>query len=139
VVFAEKACARPDQTSGSPKLACPQNHHPPRDWTGLSMGIPLLSSISRGSWAVSPTILRHLSTQSRIPRAKKAALTIVGPPAYKVSYVPPNRYSDAFRGRKASKFGPGPTPTANSNRGAQQRVCRFVLPLRIRGQAGQVR
>ncbi|KAF9782091.1 hypothetical protein BJ322DRAFT_193105 [Thelephora terrestris] len=40
------------------------------------MGIPLLSNISRGSWAVSPTILRHLSTQSRIPRAKKAALTI---------------------------------------------------------------
>lgn len=37
----------------------------------------LLSGIHRGGHAASATILRHISTQSRIPRAKKAALTMV--------------------------------------------------------------
>ena len=37
----------------------------------------LLSDIHRGSRAASATMLRHISTHSRIPRAKKAALTMV--------------------------------------------------------------
>jgi len=40
------------------------------------MAAALLSGIPRNNWIAGPAILRHLSTPSRIPRAKKAALTM---------------------------------------------------------------
>jgi len=40
------------------------------------MATVLISGIPRGSCAAGLATLRHLSTQSRIPRAKKAALTM---------------------------------------------------------------
>lgn len=43
------------------------------------MGTGLLFSVSRGNFGVSSATLRQFSTQSRILRAKKAALTITPP------------------------------------------------------------
>ena len=102
-------------------------------WIGFAMTTVLLSGILRGNRAASLTTLRHVSTQSRLPRAKKAALTIVGCLTCNATQIPCNRDSDAFCSCKTRNVAPGSTPTVNSNWGAQQRVCRLVLPLGVRG------
>lgn len=103
------------------------------------MATVLLSGILRGSRVANLAILRHVSTQSRIPRAKKAALTIVGRLAFNAVQTPSNHNLDAFCSCETRCVASGTKSTANPNWSAQQRVRWLVLQLRVRRQARQVR